>query len=320
MSEQAPVAPVISEEDDYAAWERGEAPPITAKDIEVEPSDKTPKGGEQSRTETASPTGEDEKEPEHLSEPQKANWRALRQQAKEGKAAKEELERLKRTAAPPAPTTETRQPERTSEAPKPFTDPEPILDNFDSIPEWKQSHDEWKEKFKAATKAEAAYETRQNFYRERLEQAQRAEADEAKRLGGLFSAKAEALKKDAAFADMDEVLRDNNTPMTNAMFQFYAEDDHGARVAYHMATHPVEALNISMLPPSRQTKALEDLRDTLIDAPKETKSETPPRKTYKPPSRANPGGSVPSNDPLDTDPDDYKEFERRWDEQRSRRV
>ena len=63
-----------------------------------------------------------------------------------------------------------------------------------------------------------------------------------------FQIRAEAVRK--KHADFDEVVGNQELPISQDMLQLMAESDVGADVAYHLGKNPAEARRLAMMPPA----------------------------------------------------------------------
>lgn len=172
------------------------------------------------------------------------------------------LQALERRPAEPVRPVETQKP-----LDIPFNEPRPdwnrILEESQTIDEANAKHatamDEWMARRDAARDREIQSHTRRSLDAE----------TERGRLVGLATAikdKVEALSKMEGFSDLPELYRESASPYTDTMLQFYATDEHGARVMHYLILNPGQAQEVTMLPVKLQKTRLGELRDALVKA------------------------------------------------------
>lgn len=128
---------------------------------------------------------------------------------------------------------------------------EPLIDNFDNFDEYVAAKAEYIAK-RQIEQAMTAREREQQAERHRMEQAKIAES------WGKKLAKATE-----EIPDFEEALQSSDLPMTPVMRQAIMESDIGPKLAYHLATHPEEAIALSGMSEIGVVRALGRLEERL---------------------------------------------------------
>lgn len=146
---------------------------------------------------------------------------------------------------------------------KPVDNSEPKLENFDNFDAYVAAKAEWI----AERKIEQTLTER-----EKRQMAEREAAEHRKTAEGWTRRMAEAT---AEMPDFEEVLASSDVPMTPAMQQAIMESDIGPKVAYHLALHPDEAIQIANMSPIRAAAALGRIEERLAARPTKGVSGAP---------------------------------------------
>lgn len=141
--------------------------------------------------------------------------------------------------------------------------PQPKLEDFETADEWAAAFGNWTQAQFDAGKEQAA----------RAEQAKRQEAVQK-----VIEDRIDAYEKRLdefreTHDDYDEVARDDELAITEAMAEVIMESELGPQLAYHLGNNPEEAEKIAGLSPLAQAKALAKL-ETRLEA-EQAKAETP---------------------------------------------
>ena len=207
------------------------------------------------------------------------NFRELEADRNRWKAEAEESKR--RLYDRPAPQAPAHQEPAAAPINIPFKEPRPdwnrILDTSVSLDEaiekYGKEMETWLTKRDAARDREIQSRTRQTMIAEGEQQKLRSVAT-------AIREKVDALAKTEGFEDLPELYRESQSPYTEDMLRFYAEDEHGARVMHYMILNPGQAQELTMLPPKLLKQRLADIRESLI----KSKPVTPIKQTTDAPS------------------------------------
>lgn len=231
------------------------APATPSAEETPPPATVTPPASEDPPPEPA-PTPEPDPEPPIPKGVQKRIDRAVRRQYEAEADARILRERLRALESGLAQPSSQPTPQRPAGSPK--------IEDF-------QNFDE----YVAAMAAHIAEEKVKTTLTER-EQRQRAEAEQAaqRRIYDSWQKKVE--QATAEMPDFEEVLSNADLPMTPVMQSAIMESDIGPRLAFHLATHPDEAVQIAQLSPHKAILALGRLEEKLTAAPVKKPTSTPP--------------------------------------------
>ena len=141
--------------------------------------------------------------------------------------------------------------------------PQPKLEDFETADEWAAAFGNWTQAQFDAGKEQAA----------RAEQAKRQEAVQK-----VIEDRIDAYEKRLdefreTHDDYDEVARDDELAITEAMAEVIMESELGPQLAYHLGSNPEEAEKIAGLSPLAQAKALAKI-ETRLEA-EQAAAETP---------------------------------------------
>lgn len=143
------------------------------------------------------------------------------------------------------------------------SDDAPKRESFESYEEYLEA--------KAAYRAEKAAE-KLLAERENLTRKQREELEEKERADTW--AKRQKLGREK-YKDFDDVVGNDEVPITKAMAEAIMEADLGYEVAYYLGKHPEEAERIADLSPARQAVEIGKLEAKLSESPKPKASQAP---------------------------------------------
>lgn len=148
---------------------------------------------------------------------------------------------------------------------KPYAEPRPKLDDFDTIEGYTDAIAEW-------SAAKSAYETEQRIEAklERRSKRSAAQTEEERQAEATNRALTEHQGRINEFrkvvSDFDDVARRaiaRGLPMTPTMNAHFIHSDMGPALMYHLATHEEECLELASLPPARQIARLGRLEERL---------------------------------------------------------
>ena len=249
---------------DIKLRERRGLPPLEKPKEERQPlpgDPATPSAAELAESGAESVT-DDNQEPKETPKPEKEtgkerNFRKLEANRDEWKRKFEDLEQ-KYAGQPAASPKPAAQPQPTT-----FTEPEPDWEEYlarDGVEDiagakklWKPDHDAWMGRRDAA-----------NHVQSRTRIAQESAVDTKIKRRDAIYAKLETLSKEEGFENAREYFDQSGAPFTDDMLQFYAEDEHGGKVLYHMVLNPDKAETLVHLPPALRKERLTAIRDSLV--------------------------------------------------------
>ena len=294
-----PVAPVETGPDTSkdAEWtDSTEKPAVPAEKPVVEPTQKPPDGGEPPEPSSASPPEDEELESlDELPEKARNSVHAARRRERQALRKSEGLEQ--QLAARPAPTTE--QPQT---ALQPFSEPQPLINNFDSVEEHKKADKEWGERLKAHVAAETRQKVLQEQNAKQAAENQKAAEEHQKKVKARYEDEYDDLavqfpdfEKVALAADPHEWSQDQR------IHGFLVEKPGGLRTGYHLAKNPEEVTRIFKgdLDVFDQIYELETLRRKLTKAPKtepEVSEPEPPGPRRSSPTKVRSSGTGKKSD------------------------
>lgn len=266
---QAPEAPTDFRE--YVRWRetgelpaKDEAPPAAAAPEEPQAKSEPQSGAEESQQ------PEDEEEPE----PEKPGRGGSRQRKID--RLTRELEMAKAQLAVLQPKPAPAEPQKPAEPPG-----KPKLENYKTLEEYQEALTDWKldqrEAARAAKSAEEAVQT-------------------------AWSSSEKTAR--AAHADYDEVVQSVKTPTDPdgkplpgvlAARQAMLDDDQGAEILYHLATHPEELDAIAAMPPVKAVMAIGRLSAKFVSPPVAATKPQTTSAPKPPPPLSRPAKTVTQN-------------------------
>lgn len=190
-----------------------------------------------------------------------------------------------------------KSPEPAKPEPAPKSDAKPDPSQFQSQVEYIEALTDWKlEQRNQAAKVESEKTA-----------AEKREADAVQQ----FTERMEAYRKSAP--DLDEVLADNDAPVSQALAQEIRDHEHGPALLYFLAKNPAEAERLSKLAPvavAREVARMESRFVPSANAPAETQS-APLSKAPKPPTPVGRATATAGKDPGEMSPGEYREWRRK---------
>ena len=123
---------------------------------------------------------------------------------------------------------------------------------------WRKDHDAWMGRRDTALHANA-----------RAQIAEETTIAEKIRHRDAIYGKLDALSAKEGFENARQYFNESMSPFTDDMLRFYAEDEHGGEVLYHMILNPDKAETLCKLPQALRTQRLTDIRNGLVN-PKST--------------------------------------------------
>jgi hypothetical protein len=283
MSEsvQDPVAPVDTGPDTSKDAEWADTAESSEK-TGVEPPKKTLTGGETPEPSSESPPEDEEQESlDDLSDKERNSVFAARRRERQ---TRRELDDLKlQIADQPAQTTE--QPGSVAQS---YGEPEPQIDNFNSVAEHQEAVKSWGQRIKTA----AANEERQRVAGEQVAAQEAAnrevEAEHYKGVKKRYESEYDDLCDE--FSDFDKVAKATNpyqwTP-DQSVIGWFVNKPGGLRTGYHLSKNPdeVERIFNSSLDMSDQLVELEILRRDLTPESETSNSGSGSKPTMRKPPR-----------------------------------
>lgn len=128
-------------------------------------------------------------------------------------------------------------------------------------------------------RAIARWEARQvvRQEQERIEQGRKVERERETQREHFERDRAALMKGAKEFSDFEDVVFDDEAPITKAMVRAALETDIPSKVAYYLARpeNRDEAITIAELPPTRQAAKVHELADRLAKAPKPNANPAP---------------------------------------------
>ena len=185
-----------------------------------------------------------------------------------------------------------------SKPPKPkITDFEDYAAYDAAVTKWEDERDDYYEK-------KLQYELRQNLTKADAEKQQKNEEQTIK---DAFASQVEAARK--VHADYDEVVFNEDVPMSQAMHNAIVTSDHGALIAYELGKNPDEAERISKLHPIAAIREIGKIESRLADGNKAADKEDEEDKTSAATTRApRPPATVRRQSSVNSDPDDKDDY------------
>jgi hypothetical protein len=171
---------------------------------------------------------------------------------------------------------------------------EPTIDKFDNIEHYVAAKAQWI----------ARQEVAQAFQANQRQAQQFTEAQQHAQVREQWAARLQAAT--AEMPDFEDVVATADVPMSRAMEQAILESEIGPKMAYWLAQHPQEAVNISRLPPSKAFTQLGRIEERLLAG----KTVTPKLTSAPPPVQPVSTRSSVSKNPDDMSTEQWMKWRR----------